>query len=328
MGADSDLPRAPEALSSRRIYSAKNVVLVPQSEWDDTIERLRDLIEENESLRRRLGRGGGGRSPKRSRSRNRGGARDASPISAPGRNAQKRAGRNEDSDLDEEPEGANVSGGTVQANGSDEEPAMNFSAAQLCSFLTEIYNRKIPSNQPLEKKGPEIERKIEDFMQFFDEGIKVKMIDGRDILGNHWAVKTRYQCVFTESGTELQQITHKRFFFETHPEFRSNKTTLCMDFETHKHIISAAAGTHPDGREGLTKPRTQNLVCLYICFDNKVQSMLMVRDSAKLGVSPELGEEALRTHKDLKDMFEYIKKEYPNHTQVTFQNYHNITTIG
>lgn len=174
--------------------------------------------------------------------------------------------------------------------------------------------------------------KMEEFMQCFGDQIAVKMIDGRDILGSLEALRVRYQCVFGESGAELQMITHKRFFFEAKSGGRERRRqiTLCLDFEEHRHLISALAGTHPDGREGLTKPRTQIMMALYVCWGNKVQQMWMAPDKEKLGPDVKLGRKELEKHPQVQPMLKFIETNYPEQYagNCVFNAYHNIETIG
>ena len=68
----------------------------------------------------------------------------------------------------------------------------------------------------------------------------------------------------------------KRFYFA------SKSPTYCLDFEIHEELVTAQAGTPPDGRLGLREPRTERLVVLYEESKGKISRMWLRQDSETL----------------------------------------------
>ncbi|CAD7930427.1 unnamed protein product [Amoebophrya sp. A25] len=275
---------------------------------------------------RRRGRGGRGREDSRDQRKN----------SPPAR--RERRGGDQRADKDDVVGGASNGEGDAAGGAGDDGVApgtggegedFQANAVQIINRLTEIYNRPVQANVPVEKKGPEVARKMSEYLQLLDKDVSIKTLQGQEILGNFSAISKRYQCVFTESGTELLMKTHKRFYYEVKPPARS-AITLCLDFEEHRNLVSAKAGTHPDGREGLTKPRNQHLIALYVCSNNLVQKVWLGQDKDKISSNPKMGKLQLLAHPTVKPFIDFIGKTYPNHLKGTmvFNSYHDVPVVG
>jgi len=133
----------------------------------------------------------------------------------------------------------------------------------------------------------------------------------------------RYACVFRESGDELRGSCMKRFYFD------SPGPTYCLDYETHEHLVTALAGTPPDGRLGVRDPRTENLVVLYEEKEGKITRMWLKQDAENLGSDPEAGEEELAASESYQQFEAKIKEVGGGKLgERIFNNYHDVPTVG
>ncbi|CAE7814324.1 unnamed protein product [Symbiodinium sp. CCMP2456] len=141
-----------------------------------------------------------------------------------------------------------------------EEP--NTNAVLLCNAQMEVYNTEVPNDVPMEERTPLVEGKLKNFMESFHEKVQILDLKTGGVLVKDKMFQKRYACVFRESGDELRGVCTKRFYFD------SKSPTYCLDFETHESLVTARAGTPPDGRLGVRDPRTEHLAVLYATWQH------------------------------------------------------------
>jgi len=210
----------------------------------------------------------------------------------------------------------------------EEEPEddMKPNAVMLCNSAMEAYNEPVPNNIPNEKRLPLVKEKLDRFMDTFGE--KVQILDlksGGPIVRDRKTFGMRYSCVFRESGAKLKGTVHKRFYFDG----RGKTPTFCLDFEAHDSLVTAMAGTPPDGKLGVRPPRSENLVVLYEETGGKLTRMWLKPDTDKLGLDPTAGEELLKRTDTYKAFEEKIKELRGGSLgEIIFNNYHQIPSVG
>jgi len=190
----------------------------------------------------------------------------------------------------------------------------------------EAYNEAIPANIPNEKRLPLVQDKMDRFLENFDA--KIQVIDSKSdksIIKDGKAFIARYGCVFRESGTKLKGSVTKRFYYDA----PGNRSTYVMDFETHDHLVTAMAGTPPDGKLGVREPRTEHLVVLYEEKGGKLARMWLRQDAEKLGSNPDAGEEKIVRSEAFKALEAKVAELRGGKAgERIFHNYHDIPTVG
>ncbi|KAF4738061.1 hypothetical protein FOZ63_012881, partial [Perkinsus olseni] len=137
--------------------------------------------------------------------------------------------------LQEKPQQEEVKVDDDEQQRQQEQMAMTFNCCQLVNFTDEVFNQKIPNNVPIEHRGPTIEKKLADFCQFFaKDAMVVDANTKKPILEDLRDIRTRYQTVFRESGSDLEIKTLRRWYFEADKE---GAQEYCIDFEHHAHIV-------------------------------------------------------------------------------------------
>eukprot|EP00747_Dinoflagellata_sp_TGD_P181372 gnl/TRDRNA2_/TRDRNA2_35185_c0_seq1.p1 gnl/TRDRNA2_/TRDRNA2_35185_c0~~gnl/TRDRNA2_/TRDRNA2_35185_c0_seq1.p1 ORF type:complete len:348 (+),score=67.55 gnl/TRDRNA2_/TRDRNA2_35185_c0_seq1:40-1083(+) len=174
----------------------------------------------------------------------------------------------------------------------DDEPPpdeMRMNAVQLCNNQMEVYNAPVPNNIPLEKRLPMVQQKMDSFLQFFADSIQIMSLKPPGVvIKDMKTFKVRYQCVFRESGSSLKGECKKRFYFDS-----VHRPTYCLDWEVHEKLVTALAGTKPDGSLGVRDPRTEHLVVLYEEKNGKIARIWLMQDKEKLGSDPYANEDIL-----------------------------------
>lgn len=198
-------------------------------------------------------------------------------------------------------------------------------AVLLCNAQMEAYNEPIPNNIPPEKRLPLVNKKLERFMANFDD--KVQILDlksGGAIIKDQKTFIKRYTCVFRESGSKLNGSCLKRFYFD------SKGPTYCLDYEMHESLVTAMAGTPPDGKLGVRDPRTEYLMVLYEEKGGKLARMWLRQDTEKLGADPTATEDILEKSEGYQAMEAKLKelKGGGRLGERIFHNYHDIPTVG
>lgn len=208
----------------------------------------------------------------------------------------------------------------------EEDDPMRQNAVMLCNGAMEAYNMPVANNIPGEKRLPLVKEKLDSFMKNF--GKEVQILDlksGGAVIKERKTFNMRYSCVFRESGAKLKGTVHKRFYFDA----RGKKPTYCLDFETHDSLVTAMAGTPPDGKLGCRDPRTEHLAVLYEELGGKIVRMWLRPDTERLGLDPTAGEDVL-TRTDTYKAFETKIKELKGGPagEFIFHNYHDTPTVG
>jgi hypothetical protein len=305
------------------------------------------LKSENASLRRKLvevlrSKGGGASSSKRELPRKASPARDVPDDLAHRRRAKPR----EDGEPDmaqrqrANPGQASEEGNPLvaasqrraekreaslkESGASDRDNERN--AVMLANSFGEVYNQQIPSNIPMEQRGPLVNAKLDMFLTHFDDSCQIfDLKSGGRIIKDRKMFTMRYNCVFRESGTKLRCTTHKRFYYDA-----PSAPTFVLDFETHESLVTATPGTRPDGSLGVRDPRTENLIVLYEERKGKICSIWIAQDGDKISLDPTAGEQILLRNPLVK-MFEEKIKELRSGAKAgerIFHNYHETESIG
>ena len=159
-----------------------------------------------------------------------------------------------------------------------------------------VYNMPI-SNQPqLDPHGndlrlPQLERKLRKFLECFAEEASIRTLEGSPVLKDFEQIRKRYATVFRESGAELRGVLQKRWAFSATAEEEEEEdddeggggATFCLDFERHSHLVTPKPGLPLDGSLGVTPPRQQDLVVLYMAEGGELAGMWIGADKEGIG---------------------------------------------
>ncbi|CAJ1384850.1 unnamed protein product [Effrenium voratum] len=205
---------------------------------------------------------------------------------------------------------------------AEAEPDTN--AVLLANAQMEAYNEPIPNDLPKEKRSPLVEAKLKRFLESFHDGVQIiDLKSGGVVLKDKKMFQKRFACVFRESGTGLRGTCLKRFYFD------SKSPTYCLDFEDHESLVTAMAGTPPDGRLGVREPREERLVVLYEEKGGKITRMWLRQDTENLGLDPKAGEEVLaksEVYKQFEEKLEELKGG--DLGERIFHNYYDMPSVG
>lgn len=203
---------------------------------------------------------------------------------------------------------------------------MHPNAIMLVNEQMEVYNEPIPNNIPPEKRLPMVQQKLERFLLGFDAKIQIlDLKSGNAIIRDRKMFGSRYACVFRESGAKLKGACSKRFYYDA----PGSKATYCLDYEQHDSLVTAMAGTPPDGNLGVREPRTEHLIVLYEAKGGKVTRMWLKSDADKLGKDTYAGEDIMARSESCKAFEDKIAELKGGKAgERIFHNYHNIPTVG
>lgn len=209
-----------------------------------------------------------------------------------------------------------------QVQKAPEEEGMN--AVMLANAKMEAYNQPIAADLPKEEQSKLVEEKLKKFMEYFHDSVQILDLKSGSAIVKGKIFAKRYGCVFRESGEELQGQSTKRFYFD------SKSPTYCLDFESHDNLVTARAGTPPDGRLGVREPRNEKLVVLYEEKGGKISRMWLRPDAENLGGDPEAGEEEIMASEIYKEFEAKLRelKEGGDLGECIFHNYHDIPSVG
>ncbi|CAK9023206.1 unnamed protein product [Durusdinium trenchii] len=207
---------------------------------------------------------------------------------------------------------------------AEEEAPPGMNAVMLANAQMEVYNQPIPADLPKEKRAALVEEKLKSFMDFFHDSVQVLDLKSDKTILKGKIFGKRYGCVFRESGEDLQGQSTKRFYFD------SKSPTYCLDFEAHDSLVTAMAGTPPDGRLGLREARSERLVVLYEEKGGKISRMWLRPDTENLGADPKAGEEELMASEVYQSFAAKLKelKGSDDLGERIFHNYHDVPTVG
>lgn len=199
------------------------------------------------------------------------------------------------------------------------------SAVMVVNRLTEIYNQEIPNNIQADAKNKLVDSKMKQFLDLIGSGVEVlDVASGKQVLKNLVDFKTRYGCVFRESGSSLKVTCSKRFVFENS---KRPEMGLCLDLEKHESLVTPRPGTRLDGSLGCLPPRTQHLVVLYLIERGRITMMWIAPDKTKVGEDKMASEDILERAEWMGAFKKVVEKVLPN-SQRHFQNYHFIEQVG
>lgn len=210
----------------------------------------------------------------------------------------------------------------AESGGSDE----GLNAVLLCNTAQEAYNEPVPNNIALEKRLPLVNGKLERFLNNFSDSVQILDLNsGKAIVKDKKTFVMRYSCVFRESGANLKCTINKRFYYDD----SHKRPTFCLDYEVHQKLVTAMAGTPPDGKLGVREPRTEHLVALYEEKGGRITRMWLRPDTEKIGLDPTAGEETL-TRTEIFKVFEAKIAELKGGAPGPriFHNYLEMPTVG
>ena len=144
-------------------------------------------------------------------------------------------------------------------------PRVEWTAVEAVDGARVIYNRPCQNRPRTDEKGLDatkrsVQAKTDSFCACFSPSVRVRDLgSGKEILKDGRAFRTRYQTVFRESGTALEQRVLARAVFES---ARGGKRSFVLDREQHASLITPV-GAMLDGTLGLRGPREQGLWALY-----------------------------------------------------------------
>ncbi|KAF4659140.1 hypothetical protein FOL47_007710 [Perkinsus chesapeaki] len=210
----------------------------------------------------------------------------------------------------------------------DEQMTMTFNCCQLVNFSGEVFNQKIPNNVPIEHRGKSLGFRHDEF--FAKDAMVIDANTKKPILEDLRDIRTRYQTVFRESGSDLEIKTLRRWYFEADKE---GDTEYCIDFEQHLHIVSPRPGLRLDGALGVVGPRDVDLITLYKSSHGKIDCMWLLPDKNRIGQDKILGQADLEESQAYESLLAIIKEDAKKHksavpTKVHYYDYNKVETIG
>lgn len=216
-----DLPE-PKTIPSTGIFVLDHpVALVPAQQYWKIQEKLAKLTEENATLKRKLAlaNAGGSAGPGGGAAGSTNGAAGAAPAqrgrrsSSDHRQAKRRreeSGERKNPSPEKPPPREMGEFQRREPSEMGDDPPMEMTAIQVVEYFGEIYNRKVASNVPLERKAALVQSKMTELNQLLGSSLAVSMLvpgkeDGgaaeeRSVIPNQDFFRTRYGCVFKESG--------------------------------------------------------------------------------------------------------------------------------
>jgi len=313
---DGDFTFAPDGA----FVLQKPVVCVPFSEYEQIFERIRILTDENKALRRQLVKLRRGSEPvdetppgtlARSGSE--------SPRLPTMNSPESRASRPRRRSLRRKEPRKRSRSSKRSSKPSPSRP-FSFNAVQVTNRMAEVYCEKIETNTPLERRMPRIKKKLAAFMELFEE---CEIVDGKSqkVVVSAKDFPLRYECIFRESGANLELKVNKRFFFD------GKETTYCMDFEHHESVVSPTPGTRADGSLGVLPPRSLDLIVLYEVGGSKIRRIWCMQDKERVGSDKTMDREKLLAHRSVRTLMQRVEECTPQ-VESHFHNYLEETVIG
>lgn len=199
-------------------------------------------------------------------------------------------------------------------------------AIMLVNGQMEVYNIPIANNIPPEKRLPLVKDKMDKFMASYDDKIQIlDLASGKPIMRDRKMFSARYTCVMRESGAKLKGSCQKRFYYDA----PGSKATYCLDYEQHDSLVTAMAGTPPDGNLGVREARTEHLIVLYEAKGGKITRMWLRQDADKIGKDTYASEEIIARSEAFKAFEAKIAECKDGKAgERIFHNYHDIPTVG
>ena len=168
----------------------------------------------------------------------------------------------------------------------------------------EIYNRSVEKQGVLDSQGADraaekVCDKIQEFMHCFSSRAAVSdLLSKKVILADSSDIRTRYQCVFRESGEGLQMEVVARAVFHAGDVAApvSPIDVLVLDLERHSSLVTPMP-PKLDGALGLRPARNQDLWALYSIAGGKIEQIWLTPAVGSSGsasaAAPLAGEAAL-----------------------------------
>jgi len=215
----------------------------------------------------------------------------------------------------------------------DDEESLNLTAAQLAGRAMAAYNLPVSKLPQLDPHGndlrvPQLERKLRKFLECFAEEASIRTLEGSPVIRDFESIRKRYATVFRESGADLRGVVHRRWTFERAPRgaaaFNDDDAcdddddddgddddgggacaSFCIDFERHSSLVTPKPGLPLDGSLGVTAPRTQDLVVLYMAEGGEIGGMWIAPDGDGLGADASMTREGI----EATDLFKSFRRQ-------------------
>ena len=154
----------------------------------------------------------------------------------------------------------------------------------------EIYNRPVEKQGVLDSQGADraaekVRDKIQEFMRCFSSRASIAdLLSKKVILGDSHDIRTRYQCVFRESGEGLQMEVVARAVFHAGDVAApvSPIDVLVLDLERHSSLVTPMP-PKLDGALGLRPARDQDLWALYSISGGKIEQVWLTPAATAAG---------------------------------------------